>query len=122
MILLDSNIVIYLEHPVLGEKIARQVSSRALNTCNMIVVEVLGYKDITSASAEKFTKLFVSMLNHPFDAVVTQKVIEIRRAIKIELPDAIIAATALVHDLELWTHNTADFKYVPGLRLFDPTV
>ena len=40
----------------------------------------------------------------------------------IKLPDAIIAATALVHGLTLWTHNTDDFKDVPQLKLFDPMV
>jgi len=30
-----------------------------------------------------------------------------------------IAAVALVHDLTLVTHNTADFRPIPGLRLED---
>ncbi|CAN5688259.1 type II toxin-antitoxin system VapC family toxin [soil metagenome] len=33
--------------------------------------------------------------------------------------DGLIAATALVHDLTLWTRNTADFDGT-GVRLFDP--
>ena len=33
--------------------------------------------------------------------------------------DGLIAATALVHDLELWTRNTRDFAGT-GVRLFDP--
>jgi predicted nucleic acid-binding protein len=33
--------------------------------------------------------------------------------------DLMIAATALVHDLTLVTHNTQDFANVPGLRLAD---
>jgi tRNA(fMet)-specific endonuclease VapC len=33
--------------------------------------------------------------------------------------DLMIAATALVHDLTLVTHNTQDFVDVPGLRLVD---
>ncbi len=34
-------------------------------------------------------------------------------------PDLIIAATALVHDLTLVTHNTRDFQRIPSLRLED---
>jgi predicted nucleic acid-binding protein len=30
-----------------------------------------------------------------------------------------IASVALVHDLTLVTHNTADFRFIPGLRLDD---
>jgi tRNA(fMet)-specific endonuclease VapC len=33
--------------------------------------------------------------------------------------DMMIAATALVHDLTLVTHNTQDFANVPGLRVID---
>ena len=33
--------------------------------------------------------------------------------------DLMIASVALVHDLTLVTHNTADFRNVPGLRLDD---
>jgi len=33
--------------------------------------------------------------------------------------DAIIAATCLVYDLPLWTHNKKDFRFITDLRLFD---
>jgi tRNA(fMet)-specific endonuclease VapC len=33
--------------------------------------------------------------------------------------DLLIASVALIHNLTLVTHNTADFKNVPGLRLDD---
>ncbi len=36
--------------------------------------------------------------------------------------DLLIAATAMVHDLSLVTHNTRDFAHVPQLRLLDWTV
>src|SRR4051794_24207394 len=36
--------------------------------------------------------------------------------------DLLIAVTALVHDLTVVTHNTADFANVPGLRLADWTL
>jgi predicted nucleic acid-binding protein len=34
------------------------------------------------------------------------------------IPDAIIAAMALVYDLELFTQNIKDFKYIPNLKLY----
>lgn len=122
MILLDSNILIYLRSPKLGEKIAAQLHNSRLHTCNIVIAEVLGYKGINSTDAQYFEDLFATMKNQAFDDVVTNKVIEIRRTVNIELPDSIIAATALVNDLTLWTHNIEDFEKIPKLRLFDPVV
>ena len=51
---------------------------------------------------------------------VILKTIEIRQQTKIKLPDAIIAATALVHQLTLVSRNTDDFKNVPGLTVVNP--
>ncbi|HET9505789.1 MAG TPA: type II toxin-antitoxin system VapC family toxin [Hymenobacter sp.] len=54
------------------------------------------------------------------DANIVRETIAIRRQRKIKLPDAIIAATALVHNHILVTRNTADFKQLAGLQLLDP--
>jgi len=55
---------------------------------------------------------------------VARKFGEVRAALLAQgLPppdlDMLIAATALVHDFTLVTHNTQDFVNVPGLRLTD---
>jgi len=39
---------------------------------------------------------------------------------KLTIPDGLIAATTLVHDYELYTLNTRDFHYLPGLQLYKP--
>jgi predicted nucleic acid-binding protein len=44
----------------------------------------------------------------------------IRKKHKTKLPDAIIAATALVYDLTLITRNTSDFKCIAELKTIDP--
>ena len=43
----------------------------------------------------------------------------IRQGISVSAVDLMIASVALVHDLTLVTHNTADFQRVPGIRLVD---
>ena len=45
--------------------------------------------------------------------------IEIRKKHKTKLPDAIIAATALVYGLALISRNTSDFKNMDGLNVID---
>jgi len=42
-----------------------------------------------------------------------------QQGIVVPTADLMIAATALVHDLTLVTHNTTDFRHIPGLRLDD---
>ncbi len=54
------------------------------------------------------------------DEPVIQQTIVLRQQHRIKLPDAIIAATALVHGLPLFTRNTADFRKVAGLLVIDP--
>ena len=41
----------------------------------------------------------------------------LRKGIVVSTVDLMIASVALVHDLTLVTHNTADFEAVPELRL-----
>nr|WP_295934791.1 type II toxin-antitoxin system VapC family toxin [uncultured Dyadobacter sp.] len=48
------------------------------------------------------------------------KTAELRQNFRIKLPDAIIAATALVHDLTLLTNNVKDFMVIKGLRMENP--
>ena len=122
MILLDSNIIIYLRDPKWGEKIFHQVEATRLATCNVVIAEVLGYKGLEKSDADHFERFFIAMKNFLFDDKVTKMVIDLRKRYAIELPDAIIAATALTNDLSLATHNTEDFEKIPDLLLFDPLI
>jgi tRNA(fMet)-specific endonuclease VapC len=38
---------------------------------------------------------------------------------KLSLPDALIAAKALLHNISLYTLNTKDFKFIPKIDLFE---
>lgn len=120
MILLDSNIIIYLRDPTRGPEIAARLGDARLATCNVVVSEVLGFKGLQVDDANYFENLFAAMKNLPFDERVTREVIALRRKYTMQLPDAIVAATATAYEAELWTHNSDDFKKVAGLRLFDP--
>ena len=39
---------------------------------------------------------------------------------KISLPDALIAATSMIHQHELYTLNQKDFRFIPGISLYQP--
>ncbi len=68
----------------------------------------------------ELTELFTSTTVILLTAEIEARTILLRRLVKIKLPDAIVAATALVHNLTLVTRNTDDFKNVPGLTVVNP--
>jgi len=37
---------------------------------------------------------------------------------KLNLPDALIAATAIYYGMELFTLNTKDFRFIPNIKLY----
>lgn len=41
---------------------------------------------------------------------------------KLTIPDALIAATAIHHELPLYTLNIKDFHYIPHLELYQSTI
>ena len=45
----------------------------------------------------------------PLDESVAERAVALRRTYRLRLPDAIIWATAQVHDAQLVTRNTKDF-------------
>ena len=60
--------------------------------------------DFDSACAEQYGKVQGGLL---------------QQGITVSVADLMIGSVALVHDLTLVTHNTADFQNIPGLRLAD---
>lgn len=82
-------------------------------------IEVLGFNDGT----EELNRLgkFIGLATIIFvEHTVADKAIELRKAYKIKLPDAIIAATALIFNLSILTRNTSDFKNIETLTCIDP--
>lgn len=82
-------------------------------------IEVLGF----NTPVEHY-QLLINFMNDSSILDLTNSIvdrsIEIRKKYKTKLPDAIIAATALVYDLILITRNNSDFKNIEGLKLFNP--
>ena len=55
-----------------------------------------------------------------FNDSVIERTIEIRKHYRIKLPDAVIAATALVNNFTLLTRNIVDFKHIENLNVVNP--
>lgn len=63
-------------------------------------------------------RLLAGMDELPVDRRIAERAGVLRRELpRLHMPDALIAATALVHSLTLATRNTRDFRTIRGLRL-----
>ena len=120
--LIDTNTVI----DYLGSKLP----SSAMDFMNTVIDDVPNVSVVTKIEVLGFNALeehYQMLTNFMNDATVfdlTSSIVDasilIRKKHKTKLPDAIIAATALVYELALITRNTADFKNIQGLKLIDP--
>jgi len=61
-----------------------------------------------------------AMREHPVDRAVAELAGRLRRRYGLRTPDALIAATAVAHDLTLVTRNTRDFEPVRELTVQPP--
>ncbi|HKU18644.1 MAG TPA: type II toxin-antitoxin system VapC family toxin [Candidatus Saccharimonadales bacterium] len=116
MILLDANIFIYLTNgSIRAEALHDDVAFASVTK-----VEALGYNQITVAEQSYLEALFAECEQLDLDESIIQRAIRLRQQVRLTLGDAIIAATAIENDCELWTANAEDFICVEGLRLHNP--
>ena len=104
--LLDTNIMIgILKGPGDARKLVdHHGATRADCAVSLITrMELSGFHGITDESERQILVELNAMRVLPLDDDVEQAVIALRRRTRLKLPDAIIAATAQVHDLELLT-------------------
>lgn len=51
---------------------------------------------------------------------IIYRTIQVRKSYNLKLPDALIAATALINDMTLVADNDKDFMKIPELKLINP--
>ncbi len=108
--LFDSNIIIYLSKREISLSFLDQFDDHYISV--ITYMEVLGYR-FRGDREEKFIKEMLGVFHILYiDQKIADMVIQIRREVRIRLPDAIIAATAKTANLYLVTRNTEDFKKV----------
>jgi predicted nucleic acid-binding protein len=120
--LIDSNVVIgYLDNklPGNGMGVMHGVIDETPNISIITKIEVLRFN-----SSDDVYKVLEDFINEStifeLNDLVVQSTISICKSHRIKLPDAIIAATALVYNLILITRNISDFKNISGLELLNP--
>ena len=117
--LLDSNILIYAVNRSAPEVESLAIAEESA-VASVTQIEVYGFTGLKTDEKAALDILFHRLTVHPLEAKVIDRAIALRRENKIGLADAIIAATAPVHDLPLVTRNEADFRHITGLRIVNP--
>ena len=116
--LLDTNAVLNFMGRKLSTKsqfILSEIIDTEINISAISKIELLGFSFVEQTIID-----FVSFAEvYPIDNETIDKTIDLRKRHKIKLPDAIIAATAIVHDFTLLTSD-AGFNTIPNLHTLNP--
>jgi hypothetical protein len=83
-------------------------------------VEVLGYHQLDDEERQYLEAFFRLAQVLPLSQAVLDQAVTLRQQRKLSLGDALVAGTALVHDLTLVTRNVEDFQWIQGLLLLNP--
>jgi len=119
----DTNTAIYYlqqQYPIEAEKFIDNLLQSELPIISAITeIELLCWKSASEKDMEVLRAFINDALVIELEQPIKLSTAVIRKQYRIKLPDAIIAATALVHDLTLITRNTSDFKNIEGIKIID---
>ncbi len=120
--LIDSNAVI--------DYLGKKFPANGMDFMNGVIDNVPAISVVTKIEVLSFNaeKEHYDLLNSFMDDAaimdltndIVMASIDIRKKYRTKLPDAIIAATALVYKLSLISRNTSDFNNIEGLEVLDP--
>jgi len=120
--LLDTNIII---EAVGGSAPAVEIFEKAVRSdwvgySSITRLELFGYPDLTAEEEQALEVVIGEIEEKAVTSSVVDRAIEIRRAVRIKTPDAIIAATAMDAGAILVTRNEDDFKSIDDLVVINP--
>lgn len=110
--LIDTNIVIYYFNGITNDESIHGLLAASFNISIITKIEFLGWSPFaTDRLLYDKARGFIGHANIiGLDDAIAEKTIEIRQRHRIKTPDALIAATAMVHGLTIATNNVADFN------------
>ena len=120
IVLLDTNILIDILKGNTNT-IERVQSFDAELSISSISVMELYYGAINKAELnklEKFVSLFqIIQLNENISVHATKLIKSYAKSHNLDIPDSLIASTAITNECRLFTHNLKDFRYIDSLQL-----
>ena len=120
--ILDSNVVIDFLSGVLpadGMRFVSNVVNAVPHVSAISKIELLRFTH-TPANEQVLENFINESVVLPIDDNVINETIRLCKGNKTKIPDAVIAATCIVHRLVLVTRNLKDFRHVHGLQTCNP--
>ena len=122
MVLCDTNILIHaFNGNVTTIKALEEIGFANIVLSSITTMELLQGMGNKAELAQMKKKIKYYDIIH-FDSYISQKSIELIEGFKLshhlQIPDAIIGATAIVNEIELFTYNKKDFDFMPNITLY----
>ncbi|MCG8323630.1 MAG: type II toxin-antitoxin system VapC family toxin [Cytophagales bacterium] len=123
LILCDTNIIIelYKGNPAIL-KTLKSIGQENI-TISIITAGELVYGALNKRELARIKKDIAHLPILDIDKAVCDKFLTLMSTYalshQLSLPDGFIAATALAHQIPLYTLNKKDFKYIKGLKLYE---
>jgi tRNA(fMet)-specific endonuclease VapC len=122
MILCDTNIFI----EIYKDNLAIINSIKSIGQHNLAISDVTCAELLYGARNKRELQIIRKDLNKltviPLETSISTMAVELieKYALshKLSLPDALIASTAIIHNLELYTLNIKDFRFLEGISLY----
>lgn len=83
-------------------------------------IELLSWRTASARDVQAVQEFIDNAFILELEQPIKRMTAKLRKANRIKLPDAIIAATTLVYDLTLLTRNVSDFRNIQGVKLINP--
>ena len=124
MILCDTNIFIhaFAKHQATIEAL-REIGFANVVLSTVSVMELyrgMGNKQELAEMQKKIRYYDISHLNESISSVAIDLLLRFKLSHDLQIPDALIGATAITNGLPLFTYNVKDFSFMPGLILYQP--
>jgi len=119
MILFDTNIIIYSAQEE-GAYLHDIFENEGGHYSVVTMVETLGFHKMDKRQEGYLKLIFQRLKPLPITDPIIFKAIELRQKRKMTLGDALIAATAVIHNCTLYTRNVKDFDWITDLQIHNP--
>ncbi len=120
MILLDTNVLIEIlkDNPETQQKLAKLQAPFSISSITAMELIYGARNKRETQKLSQFIQLFdLVQVNESISATALQLITEYAKSHTLDIPDALIAATAIENNASLLTYNVKDFKYIPQLTL-----